>query len=168
VEIFNGVCRYLKVYGPGRHHPSRGRITCTTSCIATFPEFLMKGNVSSRTDTVCLFCFVSVQIWHKISQPKINFLFLKIEHSILHPLNFRVYSRNILLVAILAVNIVRFDKICYAKWAHGIGGMGQNLRKTPKTIRGFYVEAEGRSGELEGIRHARELSWSGFPFCVLN
>ena len=28
----------------------------------------------------------------------------------------------------------------------------------------FYVEAEGRSGEREGIRHARELSWSGFPF----
>jgi hypothetical protein len=31
-----------------------------------------------------------------------------------------------------------------------------------------YVEAEGRSGEREGIRHARELSWSEFPFRVLN
>ncbi len=39
----------------------------------------------------------------------------------------------------LAVNIVRLDKICYAQWAHGIGGMGQNLRKTPKTIRGFII-----------------------------
>jgi hypothetical protein len=26
VEIFNGVCRYLKVAGPGCHHPFRGRI----------------------------------------------------------------------------------------------------------------------------------------------
>ena len=25
-KIFNGVCRYLKVVGPGSHHPSRGRI----------------------------------------------------------------------------------------------------------------------------------------------
>jgi hypothetical protein len=31
-------------------------------------------------------------------------------------------------------------------------------------LKTYYVEAEGRSGEREGIRHARELSWSGFPF----
>ena len=82
---------------------------------------------------------VGPNLAQNVHSQKSIFYFLKLIHSILHPLNFRVYSRNILLVAILAVNIVRLDKICYAKWAHGIGGMGQNLRKTPKTIRGFII-----------------------------
>ena len=68
---------------------------------------------------------VGPNLAQNVHSQKSIFYFLKLIHSFLHPLNFRVHSRNILLVAILAVNMVRLDKIYYAKWARRIGGMGE-------------------------------------------
>jgi hypothetical protein len=75
---------------------------------------------------------VGPNLAQKVHSQKSIFYFLI--HSILHPLSFELFKKYFV-SCYLAVNIVRLDKICYAKWAHGIGGMGQNLRKTPKTIR---------------------------------
>ena len=64
-------------------------------------------------------CFASCRSKHssKCSQPKIIFLFLKIDTLVSSP--FELSS------AFKKYFMVRLDKIYYAKWARRIGGMGE-------------------------------------------
>ena len=86
-------------------------------------------------------CFASCRskFSTKCSQPKINFLFLKIDTLDSSPFELSSVFKKYFVSCYLGCEQCAYDKRYYVKWARRIGGMGQNLRKTPKTIRGFII-----------------------------
>ena len=63
--------------------------------------------IRDTTTTVCLFCFVSVEIERLMFLAKNQFFLIELIHSRLHPVNFRVQLRKMNKVVILGENIVR-------------------------------------------------------------